>query len=43
MHAVKQDAMHLLFAVMAHSILQMCSTNCGNDNRILEIKNENNK
>jgi len=40
-HAVKQDATHLLFTVVAHSILQMCNTNCGNDNQVLKIENKN--
>jgi len=35
--------MHLLFTAVAHSILQMHSSNCGNDNRMLEIKNKNDK
>jgi len=38
-HAVKQDhPMHLLFTAMVCSILQMCSTNCRNDNQILKSK-----
>jgi len=43
MHTVKQDAMHQLFTVAVRSILQMPSANCGNDNRVLEIENKNNK
>jgi len=42
-HAVKQDEMYLLFTAMAHSILQMHSANCGNNNQVLEIENENYK
>jgi len=41
MHIVKHGATHLLFTAKIHSVLQMLSTNCGNDNRILEIENEN--
>jgi len=33
--------MHLSLTAVVYSILQMHSKNCGNDNRILEIKNEN--
>ena len=40
MHAVKQDATHLLFTSLAHCKLQMYSANCGN-NQFLEIENEN--
>ena len=43
MHTLKQDAIHLLFAAIARHILQMRSTNCRNDNRVLEIVNENGK
>jgi len=41
MYTVKQDAMHLLFTAMAHSILRMRNVNCGNNNQVLEIENEN--
>jgi len=34
MHAGKQDAMQLFFNAMAHSVIQMSSTNCGNDNQV---------
>jgi len=41
MHAVKEDATRLLFTAVAHHILQMCSANCRNVNRFLEVENEN--
>jgi len=37
------DATHLLFTAVAHSVLQMRRTNCGNDNQVLEIGKENNE
>jgi len=42
-HAVRQDATHLLFTAVVRIILQMPGANCGNNDPVLDVKNDNDK